>query len=113
MIDTDKYIKEIIDNIGTDRALTLILLNQTREYIMGATDKKDKFYANKDLGLVASKYIETLQRSNEQLVKLLAIVRKDRGAAEEITDEERDLIFEDLKKDNTKNKSTPKKGTKQ
>ena len=31
---------------------------------------------HREVGLVAAKYLETLQRSNEQLVKLAALIQK-------------------------------------
>ena len=36
--------------------------------------QKDRYSS---VGLVAAKYLETLQRSNEQLVKLISIMKKD------------------------------------
>ena len=32
---------------------------------------------HKEMGLIASKYLETLQRSNEQLVKLSSLIQKN------------------------------------
>ena len=58
----DSYIDDTIENIKNDRALALKLLTDVMKSLTTGHD-------HKDLGQVASKYLETLQRSNEQLVK--------------------------------------------
>ena len=50
---------------------------------------------HKEVGIIAAKYLETLQRSNEQLVKIAALASKKEGAQEEITDKEL-MIFTSL-----------------
>ena len=68
----DKYISEAIENIRNDRETTKELLDDLVQYI--AKNEQN----HKEVGLTAAKYLETLQRSNEQLVKLSAIVQKER-----------------------------------
>ena len=50
-------------------------------------------------GVVAAKYVETLQRSNEQLVKIINILQKQAEAAVDLSldDEEKENIFELIK----------------
>ncbi len=67
----DNYIHEAIDNIRNDREITNELLKDLMKYI--AQNEQN----HKEVGLTAAKYVETLQRSNEQLVKISAILQKD------------------------------------
>jgi hypothetical protein len=46
--------------------------------------------------LTAAKYVETLQRSNEQLVKIVGIKSKNEAKDVGLTQEERDEIFGQL-----------------
>ena len=67
----DKYIAEGIVNIRNDRETTQELLKDLMQFIA-----KDE-HNHKEVGLTAAKYVETLQRSNEQLVKISSIVQKE------------------------------------
>ena len=49
---------------------------------------------HREVGLVAAKYLETLQRSNEQLVKLAALVQKDSSKSANITEEDKQELFD-------------------
>jgi hypothetical protein len=49
---------------------------------------------HREVGLVAAKYLETLQRSNEQLVKLAALVQKDTKQNQNITEEDKQELFD-------------------
>ena len=46
--------------------------------------------------MVAAKYVETLQRSNEQLVKVLHLLQKaeQQNGSVELSDNEKDNLFE-------------------
>ncbi len=67
----DKQIDKAIQNITNDRAVTTSLLNDLMEYM------KKSSSTHGEVGPVAAKYVETLQRSNEQLVKLVGIMNKN------------------------------------
>jgi site-specific DNA recombinase len=43
------------------------------------------------------KYLETLQRSNEQLVKLVTIIQKEEGGTKKLSEGEKDDIFNSIK----------------
>jgi hypothetical protein len=43
---------------------------------------------------VAAKHIETMQRSNEQLVKVLSLKQKERGKDSGLTEEDKASIFD-------------------
>jgi hypothetical protein len=66
----DEYLKEAIDNIRTDREVTRELLDDAIKYVA-----KDEA-RHKEVGIILSKYVETLQRSNEQLVKIAGLMTK-------------------------------------
>ena len=66
----EDYLKEAIDNIREDREITRELLDDAVKYVA-----KDEA-RHKEVGIILSKYVETLQRSNEQLVKIAGIMSK-------------------------------------
>lgn len=66
----DQLINKALDNINSDREETKELLSELKEYLEGSKERYS------EVGTVAAKYVETLQRSNEQLVKLAALVHK-------------------------------------
>lgn len=67
----DDYLKEAIDNIREDREITRELLDDAVKYVA-----KDEA-RHKEVGIILSKYVETLQRSNEQLVKIAGLLSKN------------------------------------
>ena len=83
------YIADATDNIVTDRAAAQSLLAQLMNEMNASNDK----YKHKDFGEIAAKYLETLQRSNEQLVKIAAIVQKKEGVQDSLSSVEKDQIF--------------------
>ena len=94
MKDIDKNLQESIDNIRKDRDITNSLLKDVMMYLSGDETRHEK------VGQVAAKYVETLQRSNEQLVKLVALLNKRRSNSDELTDQDKNEIF-DLIKENS------------
>lgn len=66
----EQLIQQAIENIDKDRASAQELLEDVAQYIGQQQDR----YAT--TGMVAAKYLETLQRSNEQLVKLISLMKK-------------------------------------
>tara|TARA_B100000131_G_scaffold164358_1_gene158933 strand:+ start:884 stop:1177 length:294 start_codon:yes stop_codon:yes gene_type:complete len=70
MSKLDKYIDEVIKNIRDDREITRELLDDAVKYL--AKDES----RHRDVGLIIAKYVETLQRSNEQLVKVSGLLSK-------------------------------------
>ena len=49
---------------------------------------------HRDLGQIAAKYLETMQRSNEQLVKLTGLLGKKAAASEKLSSTEMEEIFD-------------------
>ena len=81
----DKYLQETVDNIRDDREVTKELLDDAMKWL--AKDES----RHRELGIVLSKYVETLQRSNEQLVKVVNLMNKDSKAA--LTSEDKEEIY--------------------
>tara|TARA_Y100000114_G_scaffold58753_2_gene53745 strand:+ start:466 stop:762 length:297 start_codon:yes stop_codon:yes gene_type:complete len=86
--DIEAYIKEAIDNIRDDRDITSTLLTQVFAEITNGQE------THKDLGLIAAKYVETLQRSNEQLVKLTSIMAKKTDTSVQLSEEDKKSLFD-------------------
>ena len=49
---------------------------------------------HKVVGLTAAKYVETLQRSNEQLVKVAAIIQKNQSSSAGLSDLDKNELFD-------------------
>jgi hypothetical protein len=88
--DINDYIEESIKNIRNDRALTSTLLTDLLLEMKKTSDLEN----HKQLGMIASKYVETLQRSNEQLVKITAILNKRQDNSLELNDEDKEQLFD-------------------
>ena len=94
-----KTVNDFIDsarsNIIEDRAATKTLLMALMKY-MSTGDEK-----HRELGLVAAKYLETLQRSNEQLVKLAALLQKKESVSDSISEEDKQQLFDLINQEET------------
>lgn len=69
-LSRDELIEVAISNINQDRESANELLQDVAQHI---GQQKDRYAT---VGMVAAKYLETLQRSNEQLVKLISLMKK-------------------------------------
>ena len=86
--DLETYIQEAISNIRDDRDITSTLLTRVFAEITNGQE------THKDLGLIAAKYVETLQRSNEQLVKLTSIMAKKTDSSVELSEDDKRELFD-------------------
>ena len=84
----DDYITEAIDNIRTDRETTKELLNDAINYMSSKHD------AHETVGNIAAKYVETLQRSNEQLVKVMGLLQKREGRQDSLSETDKQELFD-------------------
>ena len=84
------YIDETITNIRNDRAITSNLLTE----LIIEMKKNGDLETHKQLGFIASKYVETLQRSNEQLVKITNIISKNTGASVHLDESDKEQLFD-------------------
>ncbi len=82
------FITDAINNIVDDRAATKSLLMGLMAYMKISEDR------HKEVGLIAAKYLETLQRSNEQLVKVTALMQKKEGIQTGISAEDKEELFD-------------------
>lgn len=98
------YVEEALGNIREDREKAKKLLDDCAEQIGKVSD------GHQSLGMVASKYLESLHKSNEQLIKVAQI--KD-GTEEEyghLDPEELDDLFEKLEDESRVALEEEKKG---
>ena len=87
----DKQIDDALKNITSDRAVTTSLLNDLMEYM------KKSSSTHAEVGPVAAKYVETLQRSNEQLVKLVGIMNKNAKVETGLSMRDKEELFDIIK----------------
>lgn len=86
--NVENYIDDATKNIVEDRAATKALLMSLMDYMKTGEDRHREF------GTIAAKYLETLQRSNEQLVKLASLIQKKESTREGISEEDKQELFE-------------------
>jgi hypothetical protein len=94
-IKLESYILEAIKNIRNDRDVTSNLLTD----LLLEISKAGSVDSHKDLGLIASKYVETLQRSNEQLVKLTSILSKKQDGSIRLDSQDKNDLFDIIQGD--------------
>ena len=90
MKKVDSYLEEAIKNIREDRAITATLLVDLVTYLKASEER------HREVGAVAAKYVETLQRSNEQLVKVAALLQKNVSSETVLTQEDKEELFDIL-----------------
>ena len=89
--NVEKQIDNALKNIGNDRAVTTSLLNDLMDYM------KKSSSTHAEVGPVAAKYVETLQRSNEQLVKLVGIMNKNNKTETGLSMRDKEELFDLIK----------------
>ena len=93
MKDLETYLETAIDNVQNDREVTRELLDDVMRYL----SKDEQRHAQ--VGSVAAKYVETLQRSNEQLVKVSGLIHKQQSGDTGLSDSDRADIFDMLQQE--------------
>jgi hypothetical protein len=93
MKNLDHYLESAIQNIQEDREVTKELLDDVMRFISKNEDRHTQ------VGSVAAKYVETLQRSNEQLVKISNLIYKQQSGETGLSDEDRADIFDMLQQE--------------
>lgn len=86
--DLESLIDEALSNIRDDRKMAREFLNEIANQI--ATNGEQ----NKYLSPVAAKHIETLQRSNEQLVKLISVRQKGQQQTSALSEADKSELFD-------------------
>tara|TARA_R100000234_G_scaffold119860_1_gene104063 strand:- start:2097 stop:2396 length:300 start_codon:yes stop_codon:yes gene_type:complete len=92
-IKSSQFIEEAIDNVRNDRAMASTLLVELMK-ILKQDETKHQYS-----GPVAAKYLETLQRSNEQLVKLASLLTKKEGTTSSLSSLEKSDIYDLIKEE--------------
>jgi hypothetical protein len=89
----ENLIDEALDNIRNDRKLAREFLNEVANQIVRDPDQ------NKYLSPVAAKHVESLQRSNEQLVKLIALRQKRQVQSPGLSEQDKNELFDIIQGD--------------
>ena len=97
-LSLDDYIEETTTNIREDRAMAKSLLMDA------ISDMKLSDSARKELGPIAAKYVENLQRSNEQMVKIAGLLQKQKFQSRGLSEQDKEQLFDLL------NEETPTDG---
>ena len=92
MKDLENYLEEAIDNIHNDRDVTSALLKDVMQLLSESDIHHEK------VGPIAAKYVETLQRSNEQLFKVIAILQKKESKSENLSEKDKEELFDLIQK---------------
>ena len=93
----ESFIEQATSNIVDDRAATKTLLMSLMKYMQSGDDRHREF------GLIAAKYLETLQRSNEQLVKIAGLMQKKEKSTDTITEEDKQELFDLINEESNQN----------
>ena len=82
--------KKAIDNIESDRKVTEDLLTDLQSQLNNGD------YTHVEVGTIAAKLVETLQRSNEQLVKLATMLSRRTPPSSDfkLNEQERENLFD-------------------
>lgn len=86
--DLDSLVSEALDNVRNDRKAAREFLNEIANQIAIDPDN------NRALSPVAAKHVETMQRSNEQLVKIIGLKQKSAPQKLELSDFEKNNLFD-------------------
>ena len=92
-LNLEDYIEETTTNIREDRAMAKSLLMDA------LSDMKVSDSARKELGSIAAKYVENLQRSNEQMVKLAALLQRQNLNQVGLSADDKEQLFDLLNED--------------
>jgi hypothetical protein len=88
MKNLDSTIEKALGNIEEDRATTKELLQDLMKYL-AVTDER-----HREVGAIAAKYVETLQRSNEQLVKIASLMQKQKSSSFDFSSSDKDQLYD-------------------
>ena len=90
----DHYLEKAVGNIESDRKITRELLDDVVRYLSKDEER------HREVGMTASKYVETLQRSNEQLVKIAALIQKNQQKDAGLSEEDKNELFSIIQDNN-------------
>jgi len=98
-LSLDQYVEETTKNIREDRAMAkTLLIDVMADMAASSTDRRE-------MGPIAAKFVENLQRSNEQMVKLASILQRQKTQEYGLSDDDKEQLF-DLLNEGTEDDST-------
>ena len=86
--ELNNLFNEALDNIRKDRKLAREFLNEIANEISNDSEQ------NKYLSPVAAKHIETMQRSNEQLVKIIGLRQKNTEESFALSENDKSNLYD-------------------
>ena len=86
--ELNNLFNEALDNIRNDRKLAREFLNEIANEISIDAEQ------NKYLSPVAAKHIETMQRSNEQLVKIISLRQKTSEESFALSEDDKSNLYD-------------------
>jgi len=87
-LSLEEYLEETTKNIREDRAMAkTLLIDVMTDMATSPTDRRE-------MGPIAAKFVENLQRSNEQMVKLAAIIQKQKTQQFGLTEDDKEQLFD-------------------
>mgnify|MGYP003114949490 CR=1 FL=1 len=86
--ELNNLFNEALDNIRNDRKLAREFLNEIANEISSDSEQ------NKYLSPVAAKHIETMQRSNEQLVKIIGLRQKKSEESFSLSEDDKSNLYD-------------------
>ena len=87
-LSLDEYLEETTKNIREDRAMAkTLLMDVMADMAASATDRRE-------MGPIAAKFVENLQRSNEQMVKLASILQRQKTTNVGLTENDKEELFD-------------------
>ena len=95
-LSLDEYVEETTKNIREDRAMAKTLLIDVMADMAGSsTDRRE-------MGPIAAKFVENLQRSNEQMVKLASILQRQKTQQHGLSEDDKEQLFDLLNEEGPK-----------
>jgi hypothetical protein len=87
-LSLEEYLEETTRNIREDRAMAkTLLVDVMTDMATSPTDRRE-------MGPIAAKFVENLQRSNEQMVKLAAIIQKQKTQQFGLSADDKEQLFD-------------------
>ena len=87
-LNLEQYVEETTKNIREDRAMAkTLLMDVMADMAASPTDRRE-------MGPIAAKFVENLQRSNEQMVKLASILQRQTTTSVGLTAEDKEQLFD-------------------
>jgi|TARA_R110002020_G_scaffold103217_6_gene241627 hypothetical protein len=87
-LSLEEYVEETTTNIREDRAMAkTLLMDVMADMAASPTDRRE-------MGPIAAKFVENLQRSNEQMVKLAAILQRQKTTNVGLTADDKEQLFD-------------------